>query len=173
MLIIAHKLSNLLFSKLMQVYQEANIENGAIRYPHLSPIRQEAAAEQDFYQYLKEVFFRQQNSFYAVWEDEGMYTAALRIEPYHDGYLLCALETDPRFRRRGYATLLMKQVVAYLSALGDSVIYSHVSKRNRASLAVHKKCGFSVIEDYAVYSDGSVHTNSFTLKRTIKKSESH
>lgn len=172
MLIIAHKLSNLLFSKLMQVYQEANIENGAIRYPHLSPIRQEAAAEQDFYQYLKEVFFRQQNSFYAVWEDEGKYVAALRIEPYQDGYLLCALETDPRFRRRGYATLLMKQVIAYLSALDDGVIYSHVSKRNTASLKTHNNCGFSIAADYAVYSDGSVQSNSYTLKLVYKKSES-
>lgn len=172
MLIIAHKLSNLLFSKLMQVYQEANIENGAIRYPHLSPIRQEAAAEQDFYQYLKEVFFRQQNSFYAVWEDKGMYTAALRIEPYHDGYLLCALETDPRFRRRGYATLLVKQVIAYLSDLDDGIIYSHVSKRNTASLKTHNNCGFSIVADYAVYTDGSVQSNSYTLKLVYKKSES-
>ena len=172
MLIIAHKLSNLLFSKLMQVYQEANIENGAIRYPHLSPIRQEAAAEQDFYQYLKEVFFRQQNSFYAVWEDEGMYTAALRIEPYQDGYLLCALETDPRFRRRGYATLLIQQVIAYLSALDDGAIYSHVSKRNTASLKTHNNCGFSIAADYAVYTDGSVQSNSYTLKLVYKKSES-
>lgn len=173
MLIIAHKLSNLDFSKLMQVYQEGNIENGADRYPHLSAVRQEAAAEQDFYQYLNEVFFLQEHSFYAVWENEGAYVSALRIEPYRDGFLLCALETAPGLRCRGYASLLIENVICYLSKQGDGVLYSHISKKNMASLAVHRKFGFSVTDAHAVYSDGSVSNHSYTLKLCYKESESN
>ena len=172
MLIIAKKLSSLHFSKLMHVYRESNIENGSIHYPGLTAERQEAAAEQDFYQYLNEVFFRQKNSFYAIWELAGEYVAALRIEPYRDGFLLCALETAPNARNRGYATTLVKHVIQYLSEFGDSVIYSHVSKHNDSSLAVHNKCGFSITDDCAVYSDGSVLSSSYTLKLVYKKTGS-
>lgn len=173
MLIIAQKLSSLQFSKLMHVYREGNIENGSIIYPNLSPERQEAAADQDFYQYLKEVFFRQENSFYAVWEADGEYVAALRIEPYRDGSLLCALETAPDSRCKGYATTLVKHVIQYLSGFGDGVIYSHVAKHNFPSLAVHKKCGFSIIDDRAVYTDGSVLSSSYTLKLIYKETGSN
>ena len=172
MLTIAYKLSSLCFSKLMQVYREGNIENGSVRYPHLSVARQEAAAEQDFYQYLNEVFFCQENSLYAILQDNGEYIAALRMEPYCDGLLLCALETAPEQRSKGYATLLIRQVIQYLAKQGAGTIYSHVSKRNIASLAVHRKCGFSIAADNAVFSDGSVNNRTYTLKRTYKKSES-
>ena len=172
MLRIAYKLSELNFSNLMHVYLEGNIENGNVRHPYLPPPQRVAAAEQDFYQYLNEVFFRQKKSFYAILEATGEYRAALRIEPYQNGCLLCALETAPDDRRKGYASELVEQVVAYLSTLGDGVLYSHVSKRNKASLAVHKKCGFSIIFDYAVYSDGSVLQSYYTLSRHYKKSES-
>ena len=43
-------------------------------------------------------------------------------------------------------------------------IYSHVSKKNAPSLAVHKKCGFRQVLDYAKYIDGSVARNAVTLQ---------
>ena len=128
-------------------------------------------AEMNFYHYLNSVFFRQTDSFYAVWEISGRYLSALRIEPYLDGYLLCALETKPKERKKGYACELIQSVIGYLAEQGSGILYSHVSKENFASLAVHKACGFEISKNYAVYADGSVLLNNYTLVREYEKSE--
>lgn len=171
MLKIFHNLAELSFSQLMAVYNEGNRLNGSDIYPNLPEDHQLRMAESDFYNYLNAVFFRQPDSFYAVWEEAGRYVCALRLEPYKDGFLLCALETDPCCRRMGYASKLLEAVLAYIARRGSGTVYSHVSKRNQASVEVHRKMGFQVILEYAVYSDGSVLQNSFTLSRTYKKSE--
>ena len=172
MLTVIENLSHIRFSELMEIYADANKENGAALFPKLSEYMQIQEAEQDFYRYLKYVFFEQPGACYCIWEVQNRYCSALRLEPFLDGLLLCALETSPLRRGKGYATALVRSVQNYLSSFGEVIIYSHVSKRNKASLALHQKCGFSVIENYAVYSDGSVMQNSYTLKFTCKKSES-
>ena len=117
-------------------------------------------AEQDFYQYLREVFFPTAGAVYAVWEENGTYITALRLEPYRDGLLLTALETAPEYRRRGYA---QKLIEAVLEELPGEKLYSHVSKTNAASLRTHISCGFQKILDHAAYLDGSVLRSSCTL----------
>ena len=59
--------------------------------------------------------------------------------------------------------MLIQAVQSYLKEQGSGVIYSHVSKKNTASLGIHKKCGFEDFKDYAVYSDGSVLHSDVTL----------
>lgn len=171
MLRIIDSMSKLNFSGLMEIYLEGNQENGRQQYPYESESEQLRLAENDFYNYLDSIFFHQKNSVYAVWEDCGRYLAALRLEPYRDGYLLCALETAPDIRGKGYASLLIKDVQKYLSHNKHGIIYSHISKHNGPSLAVHNKCGFHIIKDYAVYSDGSVLQNCYTLAYEYKKCE--
>ena len=171
MLILLHAMAELRFSELMAVYFESNQWNGRDKYSNLTEFEQLHMAEQDFYNYLNSVFFCQSNSFYAVWVEQGQYCSTLRIEPYQDGYLLCALETKPSERKCGYAGKLIHNVQKYMSEQGNGIIYSHVGKKNTASLAVHKACGFEVIKDYSVYSDGSVLRNSYTLSYTYEKSE--
>ena len=171
MLKLIHKISELRFSQLMDVYLSGNQENGKELYPYDHEDVQLRKAEDDFYQYLISVFFLQKDSFYAVWESEGHYVSALRLEPYSDGYLLSALETAPGYRRCGYAKSLIHAVLVYMAGKGASTIYSHVSKNNKASLSVHLDCGFHVIKDYSIYSDGSVLHYSFTLAYEYKKSE--
>lgn len=160
MLIVARKLRELSFGKLMEVYQEGNLENGQIHYPDEQEDRQIALAEQDFYQYLHQVFFRTDGAVYFIWEEHGKYVSALRLEPYRDGLLLAALETHPQMRRKGYAAKLILEVMTYAKELS---IYSHVSKKNIASLRTHEKCGFERIMEYAVYADGSVNDKSYTF----------
>ena len=161
MLVVAEKLSDLSFGKLMDVYQEGNLENGRENYPGEPEMRQIALAEQDFYQYLSEIFFRTSGAAYLIWEERGSYVSALRLEPYRDGLLLAALETHPQMRKRGFAEKLVKAAVEYA---GDIAVYSHVSKKNAASLRTHEKCGFEKILDYAVYADGSVNDRCCTLR---------
>lgn len=154
MLFVARSLRQLQFGKLMEVYTQSNLEkaaNGGI-----------LRAEQDFYQYLSDCFFAIPDAIYALWEENGNYISALRLEPYKDGLLLSGLETAPQHRRKGYAKRLME---ATLAEFADQKIYSHVAKRNAASLAVHEKCGFQIISDVAVYIDGSADNRSFTLCR--------
>ena len=160
MLLIAHRLNALSFGKLMDVYREGNSENGRELWPRERPERQLALAEQDFYDYLSQTFFRVPGAFYALWQVNGRYVSALRMEPYQDGWLLCALETMPEHRGKGYAKALIMEV---LSQMKLQKIYSHVSKRNLASLRTHESCGFRKVLDHAVYADGSVLPTSLTL----------
>ena len=81
MLLIIKSMHQLKFSELMSVYMESNFLNGKERYSDLSQEAQIYEAEQDFYQYLSDVFFRQDRSYYAFWEYCGRYVSALRVEP--------------------------------------------------------------------------------------------
>lgn len=159
MLHLATKMHQLDFAQLMAVYVDGNAENGKELYPHLSDAEQILRAEQAFYQYLTECFFKTPQAFYAIWMENGEYLCALRLEPYEDGLLLAALETAPHARGQGWATKLIQAV----QRVFPQKIYSHVGKRNAASLAVHRKCGFSQAQDYARYLDGSVARNAYTL----------
>lgn len=160
MLYLADKLNQLNFAQLMEVYIEGNEENGALFYQQLPKNQQILQAEQAFYQYLAEGFFTVPGAVYAIWEENGVYISALRLEPYEDGLLLEALETAPVFRRQGYAEKLIRAVQAEF----PQRIYSHVSKKNAPSLAIHEKCGFCRVLDYARYIDGSVARNAVTLR---------
>ena len=163
MLIIAHKLHEFTFGKLMDVYAEGNLENGQDLWPDETESRQIALAEQEFYNYLQQVFFRTNGAQYLIWEENGRYVSALRLEPYQDGLLLEALETLPQARRKGYAVRLIE---ASLEFVGNAKVYSHVHKQNVASLRTHEKCGFAKVLDYAVYADGSVNDRCCTLCHT-------
>lgn len=159
MLKIVYSLKDLQFSALMAVYEEGNRENGEELYPHLPAGRQLAQAEQDFYDYLRTGFFTQEADRCCIWEEEGLYISALRLQRYKDGLLLEALETHPRFRGRGYAKKLMR---AALETVECEKIYSHISRRNAPSVAAHMACGFQKILDYSVYADGSVNSRCDT-----------
>ena len=160
MLIVAKSLRDIAFGKLMDIYQEGNQENGAERWPDEPAGRQIALAEEDFYNYLQQVFFKTESAVYLIWEEKGRYVSALRLEEFRDGLLLTALETHPQMRKRGFAKMLVEAALEYV---GDVTVYSHVSKKNVASLRTHEKCGFRKVLDYAVYADGSVNDLSFTL----------
>ncbi len=162
MLYWANKLSELNFAQLMEVYREGNEENAKDFFPNVPENQQILAAEQSFHQYLRECFFRTAGARYALWAVNGRYVSALRLEPYQDGLLLEALETIPEQRRKGYAELLVKAVLAELPGVK---IYSHVGKRNLASLKTHEKCGFVRILEHAVYADGSVLSTACTFCR--------
>ena len=161
MLLIMKRLEELNFSALMDIYVEGNLEK-AEEYGDGGLLR----AEREFYDYLREDFFRQQGAFYAVWQIAGRYVSALRLEPHSDGWLLEALETAPDYRKKGYAKALMIAVLEYMD---QNIIYSHVSKRNEASLRTHYACGFQKHLDHVVYLDGSVSHRAVTLRYSTKE----
>ena len=139
-----------------------SIENDACEnYPGQDDGRLQA--EMDLYAYLRDVFFRIPGAVCCVWEENGVSVSALRLEPYRDGLLLTALETRPDARRKGYARNLIRQVLQQV----DVPVYSHISRRNAASIAVHEKCGFEKITNFAVYLDGSVSRSADTYCRNF------
>ena len=151
---IHNSLSELKYMQLMEVYSEdfsTGVKSGD--WESIS------AAEQDYYEYLR-LFFKTKGAFVAIWEEEGQYCSAVRIEPWQDGYLLSGLTTAPGCRRKGYGSLLLRHVLAYLPT--GSRVYSHIEKFNLASLALHSRCGFSKQKDYACMLDGSVLNNYYT-----------
>lgn len=157
---IAKKMNDFSFGKLMEVYEEGNLENGCDLWPDEPQYRQIALAEEEFYNYLCQIFFKTDGAVYLIWEEKGCYTCALRLEPYRDGLLLEALETAPKHRKKGYAASLVSAAVSYAAGVK---IYSHVAKHNIPSLRTHEKCGFQKIGDFAVYADGSVNDRCYTL----------
>ena len=159
MLILAHSLRELRLRDLMEVYADSNREK-ASDWPNLPPMFALQLAEQDHREYLQDVFFRTDGAVLAVWEENGIYVSALRLEPYKDGLLLNALETVPIHRKQGYAVRLIRAVQ---ENMGNVKIFSHVNKRNVPSLKTHESCGFRVISDCAVFLSGSVDYRSCTL----------
>ena len=163
MLILAKSLRQIRFGELMEVYTDSNAEK-ASDWPNLPHGYALTLAEQDFRQYMDEVFFQTTDALCAIWEENGKYVCALRLEPYKDGLLLEGLETHPDHRKKGYAAILITAVQQHL---GTVKIYSHVDKRNVASLKTHKKCGFQKISDHAVYINGSVDYRCCTLMSQV------
>lgn len=166
MLKIITSMKELDFGQLASVYDESICKNGSENYSNESENVQYLQAKQDFYAYLN-MFFAQKDSALCVWEAEGVYKAALRLEPYRDGVLLAGLETAPDARRMGFGKRLVNAVV---DKVGNSVhlpLYSHVDKSNSASVLLHRACGFEKILDYGVYSDGSVFNDSVTFRKMV------
>ena len=141
MLIRAERMAALDFPALMEVYRESNGENGAYFWPGEPPERQRALAEERFETYLRDDSFGRARGNYYIWAEDGRYLAALRLEEHGDGLLLEALETRPDSRRRGCAKELISAVLERLPP--GTRVYSHVNRRNAASLAAHRACGFS------------------------------
>lgn len=163
MLKIIKSMFQLNTKQLLVVYLQSNMEYGKCHYPDKNEETQLQGAEDEFLTYLREDFFRQKGAFYAVWVCDGAYQAALRLEPYRDGLLLEALETAPNARRKGCAYELICETLSYLRESAYKCVYSHIDKRNSASLGVHSKCGFQRISESATYIDGTVTVNSCTM----------
>ncbi len=165
MLRYARALHLLSFGSLMEVYLEGNQENAADNYSGRSAGEGLLLAEQDFYNYLHDVFFPTEGALYAIWEEDGRYVSALRLEPYQDGLLIEGLETAPAARRKGYAKALMQ---AIQQDHPDATLYAHVHKQNVPSLELHRSCGFSRISEHATYIDGSINDRCCTVRWNAK-----
>ncbi len=164
MLRVFTSIEQLSYWKLMGVYLELNTEKAAT-YRRKERNAALHAAEQDMYAYLQHCFFKKPGSFLAVWESDGVYASAVRVERYADGWLINALETAPDKRRRGFGRQLLLEALKGI----DGPVYSHVHKENKASLALHKVCGFAVISDESELLNGSISNAHYTLLR-VKES---
>ncbi len=162
MLRVVTSFSKLNIGQLLKVYSESILADAQEKSTGNLESVGILSAEQCVLSYLVE-FFAQEDAFLALWVFDDSYVSAVRMEPYKDGYLLSGLETAPDARRCGYATALLQAVLRYMHVNMSGKVYSHVDKKNVASLAVHAACGFQRVAEHAVYLDGSVFTSSCTL----------
>ena len=152
MLKLIRSMAHLDVEQLLSVYAESNAKSGQLR-----------KGEDTFLSYLREDFFTEKDTVYAVWSDGNAYLSALRLEPYKDGFLIAGLETAPNVRRQGYAFSLLSGVIAHLRESGCGAVYSHVKKNNTVSISIHRKSGFQTISDTATLLDGTVTTAYTTM----------
>ena len=166
MLIAAKSMGDFSFRKLMEVYEASN-QKAAQERKNLPAMFALQLAEQDFCQYLQDVFFKTPGAVYYIWENNGSYVSALRLEPYRNGLLLEALETAEAHRQKGYASKLIVEVISALKQHGPVTIRSSVDKENTQSLATHKKCGFVIDQENGInYLNGDRYENGYGMLYT-------
>lgn len=163
MIIVANSMRDIDFSKLTELYKDVLDHDCRNTYQHLDRYEGRICAENDLRAYLKEVFFGYSKGRYYINIEHGQYVSALRIEPYKDGLLLNALMTAEDYRRKGFASCLLK----YALSVEDRPIYSHIHRNNRPSVALHEKFGFIKLLDHSVFLDGSVHTDHITYIKPV------
>jgi RimJ/RimL family protein N-acetyltransferase len=168
MLKIIRSMSDVNVEQLLDVYLQSNREIGKCNFPNDNTNLQLLKAQDMFISFLREDFFCQKSAFYALWEREGHYVAALRVEPYCDGVIIAGLETALSARECGYASALLTEVVNYLQSMGCRKAYSHILKNNKVSLHIHSKCGFQLILEYARLLDGTVTQRYCTMCCCLK-----
>lgn len=139
--------SQLDFSQLLQIYAEPD--------GHPLSHREYAGFYEDTLGHLNDP-----GCSIALWVVKDRYCCAVRILPYQDGFLLAGLQTLREERGKGYATALLKALIAMRNDRG--ALYVHIHKKNRASLRLHEKCGFVQIMDHALLLDGTVSSSYST-----------
>lgn len=169
MLLFIEKPSEIDYDKLMAIYRESNEANAKIFFPQ---IKDEAnareKAEAAYCDYIKKEFLNGKNA-YCILEENGVWVSALRLYKIHDGfYFIEALETTPKFRRQRYAEKLLSKVIEKLQKTENCKIYDCVRKKNTASLRVHEKCGFKVVDENAFdYLQQKIDEQSYGLEYSV------
>lgn len=167
MLKIINSMAELDTEQLLSVYRQT-IFNQQTNHNCDDALSFPLQAEADFLAYLREDFFPTKGAFYCVWVVDGGYASAVRFEPYQDGLLLESLETKPAERRKGHAMKLVVESLKILTQSDYRTVYSHIAKRNKPSIALHKCCGFKVFWDSATLIDGTVSSQYCTMVYNLK-----
>ena len=163
MLRIIYAWKDLDFQQWMEVYEQSNQTWAKELYDNFPQYEQQLRTQEDVRCNIQ-FFLRDSDAFCAVWEQNGKYLSALRMEPFEDGLLLEGLETKPSERQKGYGKILVQELLLALGKKGSVTIYSHIHKRNLPSRKIHEACGFQKIQDHAVFIDGSVSHNAITMQ---------
>ncbi len=136
--------------RLMDIYRESNGENAEVQYPDMDRSEAVEKIKRGFVEFIKRDFLNGANRYF-VWERDGVWVSALRLYLVREGvYYIEALETRPDLRRMGYGTRVLSETLKTLEKTGKFEVHDCVSKKNEASLATHRKCGFVIDSDAGV-----------------------
>lgn len=154
----------------MDIYAESNTENATIFFPELTDkteaLRQ---TERSFLQYLQTEFLPSDKNTCCVLEEQGVWVSALRLYQIEDRlYYIEALETNPAYRKKGYAAKLLTGLIEALKEGGPFTLCDCVDKKNVASVKTHQACGFSIVsEEGSDYLSGERDCRDYGMAYTL------
>lgn len=168
--------SSQLVEKLMITYRESNariLERYYMKKYENSSVTEDAfnKLKEDYGKFIKEFLDEsEKNRFIAVIEDENNIACAGRFILRKEGmWLLEALETAEEYRKRKLATVLLKNVVDYLTAIGGKKVLANIYKNNEPSIKFHMKFGFKLNNEQPIDSYGEFSNNDEQYELIIKK----
>lgn len=133
-----------------EIYGESNLENVRWDNPEVEDFSKLLFEYEKGYMDFVQSFLVNEKNRYYIFEINGQWVSALRMTKVEDFYYLEALETAKQYRKKGYGTEFLQELIRMLKKRGKIIIRSNVSKKNMASLAVHKKCGFVIEEENGI-----------------------
>lgn len=74
------------------------------------------------------------------------YTAKFDLVEYDDKFEIWALGVVERYRRKGYATQMLKEFLSQFKS--DKPLALYVVKTNEPAIRLYEKVGFSIVGDY-------------------------
>lgn len=113
-------------------------------------------------------FFQQDHGMLFLWEEQGTFVSACRIEADQDRCLLHDLATKPSERQKGYGRKLLLATIDYLKDQRIRSICVHVKKNNIPSISLHSSVGFVKVKDSAHLLDGTVSSAYITMEYVVK-----
>ena len=148
-----------MYTLVHEIYIEGCMENAREKYPDATDLTTAIQQEEDsFVCFLQDFFTLPENTYYVL-EKDNMLVSAARLSKINDFYYLEALETPPKYRKKGYASELLNEMITHLHQQGSVDIRDCVSKTNTASLVTHKKCGFFIAEENGIYYPSNTDNN--------------
>ena len=152
-----------------EIYIEGSMENAREKYPDAADLSTAIKEEEaSFVDFLQDFFSHPENAYYVL-EEDHMPVSAARLSKIDNFYYLEALETSPNYRKKGYASRLLTEIISFLHKQGSVDIRDCVSKTNTASLATHKKCGFQIAEENGIYyPSNTVNVKTYGMRYFIR-----
>ena len=143
-----------MYTLVHEIYIEGCMENAREKYPDATDLTTAIQQEEDsFVCFLQDFFTLPENTYYVLEKDN----------------YLEALETPPKYRKKGYASELLNEMITHLHQQGSVDIRDCVSKTNTASLATHKKCGFFIAEENGIYyPSNTVNNKTYGMRYFIR-----
>ena len=133
-----------------EIYGESNLENVKWDNPEVEDFSKLLFEYEKGYMDFVQSFLVNEKNRYYIFEINGQWVSALRMTKVEDFYYLEALETAKQYRKKGYGTEFLQELIRILKKRGKVIIRSNVSKKNTASLALHRKCGFAIEEENGI-----------------------
>ena len=108
-----------MYTLVHEIYIEGCMENAREKYPDATDLTTAIQQEEDsFVCFLQDFFTLPENTYYVL-EKDNMPVSAARLSKINDFYYLEALETPPKYRKKGYASELLNEMITHLHQEGS------------------------------------------------------
>lgn len=117
-----------MYTLVHEIYIEGCMENAREKYPDVTDLTTATNRKRIPLSAFCRIFFTLPENTYYVLEKDNMPVSAARLSKINDFYYLEALETPPQYRKKGYASELLNEMITHLHQQGSVDIRDCVSK---------------------------------------------